>query len=84
MMVSTPWWKVKPPDQEYRWRHYIGSERFKKEFSQIDPGHILKEIDSHTRKRFGGIVGDFYFGLKDKNSGLHEFRAESFLINIIC
>lgn len=78
MMVSTPWWREKPLDQEVRWRHFVPSERFKREFGEINPEDILKKIDDHTRRRSGGIVGSFSFSLRDKNGALHEFHAESF------
>jgi hypothetical protein len=78
VMVSTPWWREKPLDQEVRWRHFVPSDRFKREFGEINPEDILKRIDEHTRRRSGGIVGSFSFSLRDKNGALHEFHAESF------
>ncbi len=78
MVVSTPWWREKPPDQDGRIRHSVPSERFKKEFDNIGHDVILGLIDDHTRRRSGGIVGSFSFGLRNKNGVLHEFQAESF------
>jgi hypothetical protein len=78
MVVSTPWWREKPGDQEVRCRHFVPSQSFKREFGNIKPDDILTVIDAHTRRRSGGIVGSFSFGLRSKNGILHEFCAESF------
>ncbi len=78
MVLSTPWWREKPLDQEIRIRHFVPSERSKKEFDNIGPDDFLNMIDDHTRRRLGGIVGSFSFGLQNKNGVLHEFQAESF------
>ena len=50
MVVSTPWWREKPLDQEIRIRHFVPSERFKKEFDNIGPDDFLSMIDDHTRR----------------------------------
>jgi hypothetical protein len=78
MMVSTPWWLVKPDDQPERCRHFVGSRKFAERFSGVSKEDVLQEIDRNTSKRRGGPVGEFEFALEDANGGLHEFRAESF------
>jgi hypothetical protein len=88
LMVSTPWWMVKPEDQEFQWRHFIRSKRFMEKFPSVTPDIVLKEINQNTAKRRGGPVGDFGFFLRDQNGELHEFFAESFfnrhyLLNLI-
>lgn len=88
LMVNTPWWMLKPADQEFQWRHFILSKIFIIQFSNITPQDILDEINQNTKKRKGGPVGDFSFALKDINGDYHEFFAESFfnsyyLLNLI-
>lgn len=78
MMVSTPWWRDKPEDQEDRWRHFVGSGRFETEFAGVSAEKVLVEIDSNTSMRSGGPVGEFEIRLMDMNGDVHEFRAESF------
>lgn len=78
LVVSTPWWLMKPEDQEYRWRHFIPSNKFFNEFINITPDDILTEIDLNTSQKRGGPVGDFGMCLLDNNGNLHEFHAESF------
>ncbi|HEA67426.1 MAG TPA: hypothetical protein ENI07_11470 [Desulfobacterales bacterium] len=43
LTVSTPWWEIKPDDQEHRCRHFIKSGAFKIQFSVITQD-ILKLI----------------------------------------
>jgi hypothetical protein len=78
MIVSTPWWVVKPDDQPERCRHFVVSRRFMQQFSGVPKEELLQEIDRNTSKRRGGPVGDFDFALEDDNGALHEFHAESF------
>src|SRR4030042_5206670 len=78
MVVSAPWWREKPLDQDGRVRHFVPSERFRKEFDNIGPDNILNKIDDHTRRRSGGTGGSFSFGLRNQNGVLHEFQGESF------
>jgi hypothetical protein len=78
MMVSTPWWLVKPDDQPERCRHFVGSRKFVEQFSGVLKEEVLQGIDSNTSKRRGGPVGEFEFALVDADGDLHEFRAESF------
>jgi hypothetical protein len=78
MVVSTAKWDIKPPDQEHRGRHFVGSELFKQQFSCVTRDWVTSQIDINTRKRVGGPVGDFGLAIKDLNGALHQFRAESF------
>jgi hypothetical protein len=78
MMISTPTWMIKPADQEKRYRHFIFSSRFEKEFGSVNPEDILMKIDENITKKRGGNVGDFSFYLADLNGRPHEFRAQSF------
>lgn len=78
MIVSTPWWLVKPEDQVDRCRHFVVSRTFVMRFSRVPKEEIVKEIDRNTSKRRGGPVGNFEVALEDANRDLHEFRAESF------
>lgn len=78
MLVSTPYWKVKPADQPERWRYFIKSKKFIKQFSNIKPEQVLTKLDDNSNIRRGGIVADFTFPLIDDNGVLHEFHAESF------
>lgn len=78
MVVSTPWWKSVPEDQEHKCRHFIASPKFKIQFACISRDLIVGLIDDNTRRRIGGPVGDFSAGLIDVNGALHEFHAESF------
>ena len=78
MVVSTAKWDIKPPDQEHRVRHFVGSESFKQQFSCVTPDWVIGQIDKNTRKRKGGPVGDFGLAIEDVNGDLHEFRSESF------
>lgn len=78
VMVSTPRWKDKPDDQEHRCRHFVRSDMFKIQFGVISKDLILNDIDSNTKKRRGGPVGEFTLCYPDVNGDLHEFYAESF------
>ena len=78
LVISTPWWKDIPDDQEDRCRHFIPSKKFMTAFACISPGMILQEIDDNTNERQGGPVGAFGLCLPDMNAKMHEFYAESF------
>ncbi len=78
MLISTPFWLLKPDDQKKRWRHYVISHEFRRQFSSVTPESLLKEVDDNTRRRIGGPVGDFTCGLRDDNGTVHQFRGESF------
>lgn len=78
LIVSTPWWKTKPNDQEHRCRHYVKSGLYETQFAVITRDLLLEIIDENTTKRRGGPVGAFSLCLPDVNSDLHEFHAESF------
>ena len=78
MMVSTPRWKEKPDNQEYRWRHFVGSGRFLIQFACVRAEVVLSEVDDNTVLRRGGPVGEFDLCLPDVNGDLHEFYAECF------
>ena len=78
MLVSTPSWMDKPPDQITRARHFVPSERFVGGFSSITPQDLLVEVDAHAVPRRGGLVGDFTCSLTDDNGELHEFHGETF------
>lgn len=78
LVISTPWWKDKPDDQEDRCRHFVRSKSFGLTFAAISSQLLLDQIDDNTYKRKGGPVGDFSFSLPDLNGELQEFYAESF------
>lgn len=78
LMVNTPWWMIKPANQEFQWRHFIRSKKFIEIFPSVTPDIILGEINQNTRKRIGGPVGAFGFFLSDQNGEFHEFFTESF------
>ncbi len=78
MVVSTPLWMDKPDDQKERWRHFIGSKRFKAEFSNVTPGNIISFIDTNTNGNRGGPSGQYLICLEDANGEQHEFCTESF------
>lgn len=78
MLVSTPYWEEKPPDQANRWRHYVPSPQFVQRFSSVEPGALLELIDRHSQQRVGGPVADFSCALHDDEGGQHEFHVESF------
>jgi hypothetical protein len=78
MMVSTPWWKPKPADQQSRCRHFVVSPRFSREIGPCIPEALLMEVDDHTQMRSGGIVGEFDLCISDADGQYHEFRAQSF------
>ena len=78
MLVSTPYWCIKPEDQPKRWRHFVRSNKFAEQFSTITAEDVLGAVDTHSTKRRGGPVADFTFSLNDDNGVSHEFRAESF------
>jgi hypothetical protein len=78
MLVSTPHWKEKPTDQPERWRHFVTSNRFAREFASVMPKDLLAAVDENSIERFGGPVADFTYCLEDENGDCHEFRAESF------
>ena len=78
MMVSTAWWKEKPSDQSFRWRHFVRSPRFEDRFGNISADEVLKAIDNNTHRARGGPVGSFSFSLADMNGVSHEFFGESF------
>jgi hypothetical protein len=63
LVVSTPWWMDVPDGQEYPWRHFVRSKKFRAEFGNITPGELLERINEHTKKRRGGPVGDFGLSL---------------------
>ena len=77
-LVSTPYWLEKPADQEKRYRVFDGSDKFREQFSNIDPDSLLSKIDENTTKRRGGPIGYFGLLLNDIYGNPHEFRAESF------
>ena len=78
MLVSTPYWCIKPEDQTKRWRHFVRSKMFSEQFSTVAAEDVLKAVDINSSIRTGGPVADFTFSLNDDNGVLHEFRAESF------
>ncbi len=78
LVISTPWWKPVPEDQEHKCRHFISSPTFKIQFACISRDLMVELIDDNTNKRIGGPVGEFSAGLLDVNGNLHEFQAESF------
>jgi hypothetical protein len=78
MVVSTPWWKVKPADQKSRVRHFVVSRAFAERFSGVARDEVLAGIDVNTVERVGGPVGDFTVTLVDDNGLAHEFRGECF------
>ncbi len=78
MLVSTPYWCIKPEDQTKQWRHFVRSKMFSEQFSTVAAEDVLKAVDSNSSIRIGGPVADFTFSLNDDNGVLHEFRAESF------
>lgn len=77
-LVSTPWWKDMPEDQEHRVRHFIKSKLFEMRFANASRDFFLNEINENTDKRRGGPVGEFSTCVADVNGDLHEFYAESF------
>ena len=78
LVISTPWWKEIPDDQEDRCRHFVRSKSFRLTFAAISSQLLLDRIDHNTYERKGGPVGDFSFSLPDLNGELHEFYSESF------
>jgi hypothetical protein len=78
LVISTPWWKDIPDDQEDRCRHFIPSKKFLMNFPCVNPSMILPEIDENSFERRGGPVGEFGLCLPDVNTEMHEFYAESF------
>jgi Zn-dependent peptidase ImmA (M78 family) len=78
MLVSTPGWSSKPPDQEYRWRHFVPSKRFERLFQNISIDVLRKVVDKNAQYRRGGTVADFAFALVDASDDRHEIRAWSF------
>lgn len=78
LVISTPWWKDTPNDQEDRCRHFVRSKKFLTNFAVVLSDMVLQEIDNNTVERIGGPVGEFGLSLPDVNSEMHEFHAESF------
>jgi hypothetical protein len=78
MLVSTPWWKIQPTDQESRVRHFVPSPSFRRQFASVMPDALLDDVDLNTRQRKGGPVGDFSCCLSDVNGQPYEFRGECF------
>jgi len=78
MLVSTPYWKDQPSDQNTRCRHFVPSPSFEEMFSKITREQLRKQVDVNSTPRRGGLVADFAFCLEDDNGTRHEFRAQSF------
>jgi hypothetical protein len=78
MMVSTPYWKIKPADRVYRWRYFVRSKRFASHFAKVDADQLLAAVDANSLKRRGGPIADFALMLPDDNGTHCEFRGESF------
>jgi hypothetical protein len=78
MLVSTPYWCIKPEDQTKQWRHFVRSKMFSEQFNTVTAEDVLKAVDGNSSIRKGGPVADFTFSLNDDNGVLHEFHAESF------
>lgn len=78
MLVSTPYWKERPPDQSERWRHFVRSQRFVSEFSTLAAGDLLAAVDMNVPEKYTGSVTEFSYCLADSNGVRHEFRVESF------
>lgn len=78
MVVNTAWWDPKPEGQEHRVRHFVGSGLFGTQFACVTRDWILTQINANTRRRKGGIVGEFGLMVADVDGVLHQFNAESF------
>lgn len=78
MMVSTPYWIIKPQVQQNRCRYFVGSDQFNQRFSNVKREQILAILDRNIEMRRGGPVADFCFMIEDDNCEQHEFHAESF------
>lgn len=78
MLVSTPYWEERPPDQVSRCRHCVPSPEFAQHFSSIQPDALLTLVDRHSQQRIGGPVADFTCALHDDAGRQHEFHVESF------
>jgi hypothetical protein len=78
MLVSTPPWGHQPNDQEYRWRHFVPSDRFAALFPEISAESLRTALDGHAAYRRGGQVAEFQLGLVDARGDRHELRAWSF------
>jgi len=77
MMVSTAYWKPKPPDQPERWRHFVRSRKFAEQFKNVTPEQVLNALDRNCDECRRWPVADFILALHDDNGSLHEFHVES-------
>lgn len=78
MVVSTPIWLEKPPEQSNRCRHFVTSRNFMKRFGEVNSDIFLRLIDLHSAQRRGGIVAEFDFRLTDNHGNYCVFHAETF------
>ena len=78
MLVSTPYWQEKPIDQPKRWRRFVKSKRFEREFGAVTAQDMLDAVDSNCSPCRGGLIADFTFCLRDDNGEAHEFRVQTF------
>ena len=78
VMTSTPRWMAVAGNQGDGIRRFIPSGRFRKEFRPDARQLVFKEVNSNTRMRRGGLVGEFSFELPNRNGRRHEFVAQSF------
>ena len=78
MLVSTPPWMDKPPDQRERWRHFVPSKMMASRFGSVAADDLVRAVDANIERRAGGRVADFDYCLIDDNGDAHEFRVESF------
>lgn len=78
MLVSTPYWQDTPVDQPNRWRCFVKSKRFQREFELVTAQDLLDAVDARCSQRSGGMIADFTYCLRDDNGDPHEFRVQTF------
>lgn len=78
MLVSTPPWMDKLPDQRERWRHFVPSKMMASRFGSVAADDLVRAVDANIERHAGGRVADFDYCLIDDNGDAHEFRVESF------
>lgn len=77
MLVCTPPWKERPPDQLDRVRYFVQSGLFAARFNGVAAQSLLGHVDANLCAS-GGRCADFTLSLSDDNDDQHEFCVAVF------
>lgn len=69
---------VKPSDSDALWKHFIRSNAFRDQFSNVTPEDVFGLIARHAMRRRNGPIVDAEDILPDVDGELYDFRIESF------